>query len=44
VADNTRNYGYAIYTNWRLNSSNYIFEQDQQVALHQLVFPTQTGR
>lgn len=31
--------GYETYTQWRLNSQNYEFEQDQQVALYKLVFP-----
>ena len=37
--DNRQNYGYGIFTNWRLNSENFEFEQDQQVELHKLVFP-----
>lgn len=31
--------GYSTYTTWRLNSGNFEYEQDQQVALYQLVFP-----
>jgi hypothetical protein len=30
--------GYQTYTQWRLNSQNYEFEQDQQVELYKLVF------
>ena len=30
--------GYTTYTQWRLNSQNYVFEQDQQVELFKLVF------
>jgi hypothetical protein len=30
-------YGFKAVTTWRLNSENYIFEQDQQLALSQLV-------
>lgn len=37
--DNKANYGYSIFTNWRLNSDNYQFEQAQQQQLYQLVFP-----
>lgn len=36
VNDNQQNYDYPIMTNWRLNSTNFIFEQDQQKALYQL--------
>lgn len=36
--DNRKNFGYSIFTVWRLNSGNYEFEQDQQKDLHQLVF------
>lgn len=35
---NNQRYHYPIYTNWRLNSGNYIFEQDQQKELYKLVF------
>jgi hypothetical protein len=35
--DNSANYHYRIFTNWRLNSGNFEFEQDQQKALHKLV-------
>lgn len=35
--DNTNNYQYQNYTSWRLNSDNYIFEQDQQQQLYALV-------
>jgi hypothetical protein len=37
--DNQANYQYSIFTNWRLNSDNYQFEQTQQQQLYQLVFP-----
>ena len=37
--DNKENYHYSIFTNWRLNSGNYVFEQTQQQELHKLVFP-----
>jgi len=37
--DNKTNYQFGIFTNWRLNSQNYLFEQSQQQDLHQLVFP-----
>jgi len=36
--DNAQHYHYNIFTNWRLNSDNYEFEQAQQLALHKLVF------
>lgn len=36
--DNKEHYHYDIFTNWRLNSSNYVFEQTQQQQLYQLVF------
>lgn len=32
-----QNYGFKAVTTWRLNSQNYIFEQDQQLALSGLV-------
>ena len=32
-------YGFKAVTTWRLNSQNYIFEQDQQLALSKLVYP-----
>lgn len=32
--------GYNVITNWRLNSENYEFEQEQQKELYQLVFPS----
>ena len=35
--DNSENYHYSKFTNWRLNSSNYVFEQDQQQQLYKLV-------
>ncbi|WP_170294979.1 glycoside hydrolase family 18 protein [Roseospira navarrensis] len=38
--DNAANYGYPIFTCWRLNSSNFAFEQAQQKALSALVFPS----
>jgi hypothetical protein len=37
--DNEANYHYNIFTNWRLNSGNFQFEQQQQKALYALVFP-----
>jgi hypothetical protein len=37
--DNQTNYGYSVFTNWRLNSENYQFEQAQQQVLYRLVFP-----
>ena len=37
--DQAQQLGYQTYTQWRLNSQNYEFEQDQQVALYKLVFP-----
>ncbi|MBY0430501.1 MAG: glycoside hydrolase family 18 protein [Rhodospirillales bacterium] len=36
--DNKNKYGYSIFTNWRLNSDNYVFEQAQQKKLYTLVF------
>lgn len=39
VKDNQANYHYPIYTSWRLNSNNFVFEQAQQQALYDLVFP-----
>ncbi|MGA9528544.1 MAG: glycoside hydrolase family 18 protein [Terriglobales bacterium] len=42
--DNQKNYRYSVYTCWRLNSSNYVFEQTQQVALHKLIFPSAAER
>lgn len=38
VTRNNTQYHYPIYTQWRLNSTNYVFEQTQQVELHLLVF------
>ncbi len=38
--DNKENFGYSIFTNWRLNSTNFPFEQAQQKILHQLAFPS----
>jgi hypothetical protein len=35
--DNEQNYRYPIFTCWRLNSGNFQVEQQQQVALYQLV-------
>lgn len=32
-----KTYGFKAVTTWRLNSQNYIFEQDQQLALSKLV-------
>jgi hypothetical protein len=37
--DNKTNYGFNIFTCWRLNSGNFVFEQTQQQRLYQLVFP-----
>ena len=37
--DNNNNYHYPIFTNWRINSQNYLFEQIQQQLLYKLVFP-----
>lgn len=37
--DNQTTYQYPIFTNWRLNSDNFQFEQTQQQLLYQLVFP-----
>ena len=37
--DNNANYHYSVFTQWRLNSGNYQFEQTQQQELHSLVFP-----
>ncbi len=37
--DNQANYGYSVFTCWRLNSENYEFEQTQQQVLYRLVFP-----
>lgn len=38
--DNQQNYRYSVYTCWRLNSTDYAFEQQQQQLLYQLVFPS----
>ncbi|MEE3625166.1 glycosyl hydrolase family 18 protein [Nitrospirillum sp. BR 11752] len=35
--DNLNNYKYAIMTNWRINSSNFQYEQSQQAALFAMV-------
>ena len=35
--DNNEKYHYSRFTNWRLNSSNFVFEQDQQQQLYKLV-------
>lgn len=37
--DAAKQAGYNVITNWRLNSTNYVFEQDQQKILSTLVFP-----
>lgn len=37
--DNKANYGFNIFTCWRLNSEDFVFEQTQQQRLYQLVFP-----
>ena len=37
--DNQVNYHFNVYTCWRLNSGNFVFEQTQQQRLYQLVFP-----
>lgn len=34
---NASHYHYPIFTNWRLNSENYVFEQEEQKKLHRLV-------
>lgn len=36
--DNAKKYQYKIFTNWRLNSNNFAFEQTQQQDLYKLVF------
>lgn len=36
IADNNQQYHFPLYTNWRLNSGNFLFEQEQQVALYSL--------
>ncbi len=36
VDDNNQQYRFPLYTNWRLNSGNFVFEQQQQVALYRL--------
>ena len=45
--DNRQNYnapnGYSQYMMWRLNSSNWVFEQAQQKALYALVYPSPIG-
>ena len=42
--DQARWLGYTTYTQWRLNSQNYEFEQDQQVELYSLVSPENESR
>jgi glycosyl hydrolase family 18 (putative chitinase) len=37
--DNQANYHFNVYTCWRLNSGNFVFEQTQQQLLFQLVNP-----
>jgi hypothetical protein len=37
--ENKANYNFKIFTNWRLNSGNFPFEQTQQKELYKLVFP-----
>jgi hypothetical protein len=37
--DNQANYRFNIYTCWRLNSGNFVFEQTQQQRLYQLAIP-----
>jgi hypothetical protein len=37
--DQAQQLGYTTFSQWRLNSQNYEFEQDQQVELYKLVFP-----
>jgi GH18 family chitinase len=37
--DNQANYQYSIFTQWRLNSQNFGFEQVNQQQLYALVFP-----
>ncbi len=41
--DNQTNFQYPIFTNWRLNSNNFEFEQTQQQLLYKLVFPNKIG-
>jgi Glycosyl hydrolases family 18 len=36
--DDARPAGYTTFTQWRLNSGNWVFEQDQQVELYKLVY------
>lgn len=38
--DNRQNYQYNVFTNWRLNSNNFQFEQTQQQELYKLVLST----
>jgi hypothetical protein len=35
--DKAQKLGYTTYSQWRLNSGNWVFEQDQQVELYKLV-------
>jgi GH18 family chitinase len=37
--ENQTKYHYNVFTCWRLNSENFVFEQDQQQQLYRLVFP-----
>jgi hypothetical protein len=37
--DNKAKYRFNIFTCWRLNSEDFVFEQTQQQRLYQLVFP-----
>lgn len=43
-ADNQNNRHYSIFTCWRLNSGNYMFEQDQQKALYRMVHAAGAGK
>ena len=36
--------GYSVITQWRLNSDNFDFEQEQQKQLYQLIKPSSAGR
>jgi hypothetical protein len=41
--DNKANYQYPVFTAWRLNSDNFVFEQRQQQVLYRLVFPARAA-
>ncbi len=38
--ENESTYQYSVFTNWRLNSDNFEYEQTQQQVLYHLVFPS----